>query len=224
LSVGSVTSSLVEGNDGNFYGTSTGGVDSNYNGAVFKMTHGGAVTVLHRFSSGSNDGWSPRGGLTLGTDGNLYGTTVWGGASQCGTIFKISADGTYSKLYDFSIAEQAPSGMVQHTDGKFYGYLQFGGKNGYGNSGALYSMALGLAPFVAFVHGRGHAGETVEILGQGFRGATSVSFNGVAAASFRVVSDTFLTVVIPHGASTGPVVVAVPGGTLTSKKNFSVTQ
>lgn len=221
LNVGTVTSSLVEGRDGNFYGTSRGFLA---NGAVFKMTHGGAVTVLHQFGSTPNDGVSPRGGLTLGSDGNLYGTTGYGGKCACGTIFEVSTSGEYRKLYDFNVAEQTPSGLVQHTDGKFYGYLEFGGRTGSENSGAFYSLDMGLAPFVTFIHVQGHAGQTVEILGQGLTGTTSVLFNGVAAPDFKVISDTFMTAVIPSGASTGPVVVATPGGTLTSNKNYVVMQ
>jgi hypothetical protein len=53
-------------------------------------------------------------------------------------------------------------------------------------------------------------------------GTTSVSFNGIAAPSFKVLSDTYLTAVVPSGATTGPVVVTTPGGTLTSNKNFVV--
>ncbi len=62
------------------------------------------------------------------------------------------------------------------------------------------------------------------ILGQGLTGTTSVTFNGVAATSFKVGSDTFMTAVVPSGATTGPVVVTTPGGTLTSNVSFRVLQ
>src|SRR5260370_40711144 len=57
---------------------------------------------------------------------------------------------------------------------------------------------------------------TPGILGQGLTGTTSVTFNGVAATSFNVGADTFMTAVVPSGATTGPVAVTTPGGTLTS--------
>ena len=85
--------------------------------------------------------------------------------------------------------------------------------------GVLYSLSMGLGPFVSFVPplSSGKVGETIEILGQGFTGTTKVSFNGVSA-TFALVSDTYLTAVVPAGATTGPVTVTTPGGTLTSNK------
>jgi hypothetical protein len=70
---------------------------------------------------------------------------------------------------------------------------------------------MDLAPFVSLVRNSGKVGAVVEILGQGFIGATGVSFNGTAAA-FRVKSATYLTATVP-----------TPGGALTSSKVFRVT-
>jgi hypothetical protein len=83
---------------------------------------------------------------------------------------------------------------------------------------------MGLGPFITFVRSTGGVGQTAQILGQGLTGTTAVSFNGIAATSFKVASDTFLTAVVPSGATTGPVVVTTPGGTLTSNKNFRIIQ
>jgi hypothetical protein len=69
----------------------------------------------------------------------------------------------------------------------------------------------------------GKAGQTVQIIGQGFTGTTSVTFNGVAAAKFTVVSDTYMTAVVPTGATSGAVVVTTPIGTLTSNKDFGIS-
>jgi hypothetical protein len=79
-----------------------------------------------------------------------------------------------------------------------------------------------LGPFVALVGYQGKSGSTAQILGQGFTGTTSVTFNGVPATSFTVVNDTYMTAVVPSGATTGPVVVTTPGGPLTSNKNFRI--
>ncbi len=68
----------------------------------------------------------------------------------------------------------------------------------------------------------GKVGSAVQILGQGFTGTTSVTFNGVAASNFNVISDTYMTAVVPSGATTGAVVVTTPSGKLTSNKNFRV--
>ncbi len=83
---------------------------------------------------------------------------------------------------------------------------------------------MGLGPFVKFVLPTGKAGQKAKILGQGFTGATSVTFNGVAAASFKVVKDTYMTAVVPDGATTGPVVVTTPTGKLTSNVSFRVSK
>ena len=64
-------------------------------------------------------------------------------------------------------------------------------------------------------------GKTIEVLGQGFTGTTAVSFNGTAA-TFTVVSDTFLKATVPSGATTGYVTVTSPGGALKSNKQFIV--
>ncbi len=83
---------------------------------------------------------------------------------------------------------------------------------------------MGLGAFVTFVRSQGKIGATMQVLGQGLTGTTSVTFNGVTATSFKVVSDTYMIAVVPPDATTGPVVVTTPGGTLTGNKNFRVTQ
>lgn len=82
-------------------------------------------------------------------------------------------------------------------------------------------MSVGLGPLVTFVRGTADVGKTVEILGQGFVGSTGVSFNGTAA-TFKVKSDTYIAAIVPVGATTGPVTVATPSGTLTSNVPFRV--
>ncbi len=113
------------------------------------------------------------------------------------------------------------AGLAQHTDGTFFGTT---GKGGSYNYGTDYSLNMGLGPFITFVQRTGRVGQTAQILGQGLTGTTAVSFNGIAATSFNVVTDTFMTAVVPSGATTGAVVVTTPGGTLTSNKNFRVIQ
>jgi len=89
---------------------------------------------------------------------------------------------------------------------------------GYGN---VYSLDMGLGPFVTFVQAAGKVGQTGGILGQGFTGTTNVSLNGISA-SFTVVSDTFIRATVPLGATTGYVTVTTPSGTLTSNVPFHV--
>lgn len=79
---------LVEGRDGNFYGTAYSGGSSGF-GAIYRISPAGEVTVLYSFAGGPNDGAWPRAALTLGSDGNFYGTTSSGGTNQTGTFFKF---------------------------------------------------------------------------------------------------------------------------------------
>jgi hypothetical protein len=85
----------------------------------------------------------------------------------------------------------------------------------------VFRLRVGLSPFVALVSPAGKVGQTGGILGQGFKGTTSVSVNGTQA-SFKVFSDTFIRATIPPGATTGYVTVTTPSGTLTSNVPFRV--
>jgi uncharacterized repeat protein (TIGR03803 family) len=210
---------LVQAADGNFYGTTEQG-GSLANGTIFKMTPKGKVSILYNFKGGS-DGAFPDAGLVQATDGMLYGATGEGGSANFGTLFQISTTGSYKSLYSFTstTGEFPLAALLQHTNGTLYGTAERGGSHGYG---AVYSLNMGLGEFVAFVQPSGKVGKTAEILGQGLTGTTSVTFNGVPASSFNIVSDTYLTAIVPAGAATGAVIVATPNGTLTSNKNFQV--
>jgi uncharacterized repeat protein (TIGR03803 family) len=131
---------LVQGTDGNFYGTTEYG-GSNGDGVVFKITPQGTLSTLYNFCSqgGCADGSEPLAGLVQASDGNFYGTTYAGGASSncsggCGTIFKITPNGTLTTLHSFSGSDgAAPYGALVHaTDGNFYGTTWGGGANGEG--------------------------------------------------------------------------------------------
>ncbi|MGA2076792.1 MAG: choice-of-anchor tandem repeat GloVer-containing protein [Terriglobia bacterium] len=134
---------LVQGTDGNFYGTTNIGGANNVpvgNGTVFKITPSGALTTLYSFcsQSGCTDGNGPSAGsLVQATDGNFYGTTGGGGATDNGgngTVFKITPSGTLTTLYSFCSQSNCtdgalPTGLVQATDGNFYGTTYCGGAN-----------------------------------------------------------------------------------------------
>jgi uncharacterized repeat protein (TIGR03803 family) len=219
VGINEINAPLVEGSDGNFYGTGEKG-GSGGSGSVFKMDRSGNVSVLHYFGA-DNDGINPGTGLVAATDGNLYGTTTYGqGNAGNGIIYQISTSGNYQQIYLWSGFNRTPWGIFQDTDGKFYGYLIFGG--GAHGTGAFYSLDMDLGPFITFVSSTGAVGQVVQILGQGLTGSSGVTFNGVPATKFTVAKDTFMTAVVPSGATTGPVVVTTPTGTLTSNKSFSV--
>ena len=156
---------LVQGTDGNFYGTSPlGGSNQGCGngtgggcGTVFKITPGGTFTLLYSFCSQPNctDGFYPLTTLVQGTDGNLYGTTAFGGSGSycgvspggCGTVFKITPTGTLTTLYSFCQGGDpcpdgaSPNGLVQATDGNFYGTSNGGGPVGF--YGTLFQITPG---------------------------------------------------------------------------------
>jgi uncharacterized repeat protein (TIGR03803 family) len=208
---------VVLGPDGNFYGSTPFG-GTNKDGTIFTITPAGVLTTLYSFTGA--DGANPYSKLIVADDGNFYGVTYGGGENGEGTIFSLAGN-ALTTLYSFAEATGGePYGLMQHTNGTFYGTTSTGGTNG-GDSGTFYSFNVGLPPFAALQPSVGEVGITVGILGQGFAGATSVSFNGTAA-EFTVNSDTFILATVPEGATTGQVVVTSPSGTLTSNKVFYV--
>lgn len=216
--------SLVEALDGNYYGTTEmGGFSVGY-GTIFRMTPTGGVRAIYTFCKQLGlcaDGFEPS-SLVLATDGNLYGTTAGGGANSFGTLFRITTSGEFTSLYSFSAdVGETPTGLMQDTNGLLYGSAVYGSTYGYG---AIYSLDMGLGPFITFVRPTGKVGQAAQILGQGFTGTTSITFNGVPAPSFTVVSNTYMTAVVPTGATTGPVVVTTPTGPLTSNVSFRITK
>jgi uncharacterized repeat protein (TIGR03803 family) len=214
----SIVSGLVQASDGNFYGTTSLGGPLGY-GTFYVMTPTGAVTVLHNFDI--TDGDSPN-LLLLGTDGNFYGTTIGGGVNGDGTVFEATSQGTVTTLHTFTgpDGDFVFAGPAQATDGNLYGVTQLGGSK---NDGVVFQMQIGLGAFVKTVPTSGMVGISVKILGTSLTGATSVSFNGTAAA-FTIVSATEITTTLPAGATTGTVQVTTRSGMLKSNLAFRVME
>jgi uncharacterized repeat protein (TIGR03803 family) len=137
---GDVQAGLVQARNGDFYGTTVqGGIHRD--GTVFKITPGGALTTLHSFCSyaGCNDGAFPFAPLIQATNGDFYGTTYEGGGSaNAGAVFRITPAGTLTTLYSFCAQTNCTdgsnpyAGLIQSTDGNFYGTTSQGGANGFG--------------------------------------------------------------------------------------------
>jgi uncharacterized repeat protein (TIGR03803 family) len=218
----------VQASNGDLYGTTMyGGNGSPGSGTVFKLTTKGEVSTLYKFcaQSGCPDGTGSGYPLIQATDGNLYGTNTSGGAHSHGTIFKITPGGVLTTLYSFCAQSGCTDGeipnasLVQHTNGILYGTTAYGGANG---AGTIFTLSLGLAPFVEALPASGKAGAGVKILGTNLKGATAVTFNGTAA-TFTVVSASEITTTVPAGATTGYVEVTTPSsGTLQSNVVFTV--
>jgi uncharacterized repeat protein (TIGR03803 family) len=206
---------LVQGKDGNFYATTSEGGAKGY-GTVFRITPGGTLTTLHSFNR--TGGSYPISGLIQATDGNLYGTTAEG-ANGYGTIFGITPGGRFTTLYRFNSTDGfGNSGLVQANDGTFYGTSY---PDSSANDGTIFSLSVGLKPFVEMLPTFGEVGKVIRILGTDLNGATSVSFNGTAAGPI-IVSNTEITATVPAGATTGFVTVTTPTRTLKSNVNFQV--
>jgi uncharacterized repeat protein (TIGR03803 family) len=216
------TGRLIQASDGNFYGVTNAGGTFGF-GTVFRMTPTVRITTLYSFQGAPNDGAYPNSGLVQATDGNLYGATGGGGTQGFGSLFQISIDGAYKSLSSLTqLTGDVPvTALLQDTSGTFYGTALEAGSAGFGT---VFSLDMGLGPFVALVLPVGKVGGVAQILGQDLTGTTSVTFNGAPATSFHVINDTYITAVVPSGATTGKVVVTTPNGPLTSNVNFRILQ
>jgi uncharacterized repeat protein (TIGR03803 family) len=273
------TAGLVQATDGNFYGVAQrGGIclespcDPFLNGGVvFRITPAGAYSVLYSFCSQANcaDGSNPSAPLVQASDGNLYGTTIYGGGEIAGTTFKISTSGTFTQIdgsgffypngiiqatdgnfysttgnggagnsgsvfqmtptgavtfeYSFcncdSDGEGPAAGVFQATDGTFYGTTT--GGFGTSSNGTVYSLSMGLTPFVQAIPNTGKVGNTIKIIGTELAGVSKVTFNGLMA-TYTQISDTEITAKVPKKATSGLIQVTVPSGTLSSNVPFQV--
>lgn len=138
--IDSSPSSLMQAKNGNFYGTAEGGEYGG--GTVFTITPQGAETVLGSFGAHALDGREPVGGLIEGSDGNFYGTTINGGSTNTGTLFRVTPAGDITYLYDFKTGTYGSTpmaGLIQANDGNFYGTTSLGGEN---NTGIIYHLSL----------------------------------------------------------------------------------
>jgi uncharacterized repeat protein (TIGR03803 family) len=217
---------LVQGANGDLYGTTAGGGEYG-NGTFFELTLGGTLTSLHSFDyeTAGNLGSAENSGVILGADGNFYGVGQAGGedcTTGCGTLFQITPAGVLTTLYEFTGGNTswAPWGLAQDTSGAFFGTTANGGPD---SEGTVYTVADGLAPFVKLVTNYGLEGKTIDILGQGFTSSSVVKFGGVPATSVTPDGSTALIATVPAGALTGSVTVTTGGTKLTSNQIFKVT-
>ena len=202
--------SLVQGTDGNFYGTtSQGGLGSCSTppvgcGTVSKITPGGTLTTLHSFNN--SDGANPLSGLIQAIDGNFYGTTSAGGTAGSGTIFKITSGAILTTLHSFDprTEGQTPSGLIQATDGNFYGTTS-------GNT-YVYGTVFKITPGGAFgiLHSF-NSSEGVNPMAGVIQG-TDGNLYGTTLQSY-VLNNQF--------RGDGTIFKITPGGTLTTLHSFA---
>jgi uncharacterized repeat protein (TIGR03803 family) len=214
---------VVQGSDGLLYGTARAG-GSGQGGVIFKLSLTGKLTLLRQFDVNSlTDGVYPDAGLVAATDGNFYGATSFGNSSGSvlyGNLFKINSNGNYALEYAFdgSHGSYPIATPMQHTNGKIYGLANVGGLY---NEGAAYSLNMGIKPFVRLASPDAVVGSTIQMVGNGLKTATSVTF-GAAPATFTAYSPTYLSAVVPANAVAGYVTVTTPTATFTSSRKFQV--
>jgi uncharacterized repeat protein (TIGR03803 family) len=176
---------LVQNNNGYFYGTTVNGGTNNY-GTVFKISAVGELTSLYSFTS-TNDGAYPFGGLVQGSDGYLYGTTSGGGTNGgYGTVFKISTSGVLTSLCSFGYEGTPLAGLVQGSDGNFYGTTALGGLY---NSGTVFKFSTNgaltnLYSFTGHYDGGIPYAGLVQCNDDKFYGTTSYGYQGYYTGLF----------------------------------------
>jgi len=160
---------LTQDAGGYLYGTASsagsGGGPGGGAGTVFKMTTNGTLIWCYTFPSSGTNGNYPNSQLVFGADGNLYGTTSYGGVDGVGSIYRITPDGDLTNLYSFWQGDVYPNGLVLASDGNIYGTTKNGGACGEGtifevssngDYSVLYSfcMPIGAYPACAMVQGQ----------------------------------------------------------------------
>uniref|UniRef100_UPI00333F820F choice-of-anchor tandem repeat GloVer-containing protein n=1 Tax=Castellaniella defragrans TaxID=75697 RepID=UPI00333F820F len=205
---------LVEDQDGMFYGTTAvGGLTGD--GAVYRMTRAGKFSVLHFFGDDEIDGKTPSGGLTLGADGNLYGTTEFGGRDNRGIVYQLTPTGKLTVLHSFGSVsddgENPKNGVVQDNDGNLYGTTGAGGRAGVG---AIFKISPNgdyalLYSFPRSVQGDGVGQSSIIAGSDGFLYGTTCSAganrigNDFAGQFFRLSKQGEMTSLYSFGATPG---------------------
>jgi uncharacterized repeat protein (TIGR03803 family) len=145
-------SELVEGNDGMLYGTTVTGNNSTDHDTIFKLNpDGSGFTVLMNFDS-STTGGNCWGGLLLGSNGVLYGTTYYGGTGDAGTVFMLNQDGTdfaVLKNFDASTTGGSSYARLLEVDKVLYGTTYVGGN---GNAGTVFKLNRDGTGFAVLKH------------------------------------------------------------------------
>ncbi len=208
-------SAMVQGRNGNLYGTTQSG-GSHTSGTVFKVTTSGSLVTLHNFCSqtSSADGSSPSAALILGTDGNFYGTTFGGGntpcGSGCGTVFKITSAGKLTTLHKFCSLSACQdganpyAGLVEGTDGNFYGTTSAFGTN---SLGTVFKITPGgqlttLHTF-GFTDGATPFGQLIQATDGNFYGTSSSGGTGGDGTIFKMTPSGSLTTLYNFSGTDG---------------------
>jgi uncharacterized repeat protein (TIGR03803 family) len=197
-------SPLVQGTDGNFYGTAyLGGIDGF--GSIFKISPSGAFTSLYGFTGGT-DGGDPYAGLIQGVDGNFYGAALEFGSGGYGTIFSLTPDGNFNTLASFNGTNGAfpQAGVIQGADGNLYGTTFSGGSNGYGT---VFCLTTNGSLTTLFTFGYTNGSNPVASLVQGsdgnLYGTTASGGPGGQGTAFRITTNGALATLLSFDGLNG---------------------
>jgi uncharacterized repeat protein (TIGR03803 family) len=199
---------VVQGSDSFFYGTTQSGGKGNA-GTVFKFDPNATwpISILYSFTGG-NDGGGPLAGLVQGSDGFFYGTTPDGGKNSMGTVFKINPSEVLTTLYSFNSGNDGANpaaGLVQGSDGYFYGTTQIGGTNG--GEGTIFRIgSTGDYTSLYSFSGGGDGSNPQSALVQ----ASDGSFYGTTANGGSSGAGTVFRLTVPLGL---PKLAILPAGT-----------
>ena len=209
------TGSLIQASNGDLYGMTRDGGANNV-GTVFKITGIGTSTatesVLHSFAGGTGDGANPNAGLIQASDGNLYGMTLYGGANNLGTLFKITPAGAETIQYSFAGGTGDGAfplcNLIQTSNGNLYGMTYGGGAN---NVGTVFKIT-----------GIGTSTVTESVL-HSFAGGTGDGANPNGNSSLVQASDgNFYGMTLYGGANNvGTVFKITPAGVETVLHSFA---
>jgi hypothetical protein len=214
---GAAAEALIAGSDGNLYG-SFSNAGTNRTGEIYQATLTGQLQTVADFPA---IGMSQPRSLMQAADGNIYGSTNFNqifrynlATHALSLLYQMAADGSQAKCQ---------CELLEGMDGKIYGVAANGGPSGLG---VVFSLDIGLPPPQPAVSGlypaTGPVGQKVLLWGSYLLGATSVSFNGVAATSVSVTSVQSVIATVPAGATTGPVNITTANGSITTTQNFTV--
>jgi uncharacterized repeat protein (TIGR03803 family) len=219
---------LVQAADGSLYGTTKyGGPYPNTTsggtgyGVIFQITTNGALSTPVLFNGTNGTAASA---LTRGSDGNFYGTTLWGGNTSIftlgfGTIFRLSPDGTFTNLYKFTGGNDGGyiyANLVQGNDGNFYGAAFNGGAY---SGGDLFRVApdgtfTNLYPFTGGSDGAFPHSALVQGSDGNFYGTTYSYGNFGYGTIFQLDTNGNVTPLISFTSTASPYLGANPQGSL----------
>jgi uncharacterized repeat protein (TIGR03803 family) len=218
---------MIQGSDGNFYGTATNGGAHN-SGDIFEVTPSGAFSVVYSFTGGA-DGCQPEGPVFRDSNGDIYGTTHECGdpKCRCGIFFKLDTNGDLTVLHTFTRGTEAegefPSNNIVSVNGALYGTTEAGGSNG---AGLIYKITktghYDVVRSFSFEEGQGTQGDLTRDAAGNIYGETSDGGSGGTIFKLDTAGNYTVLHVFTSNDGAGPVgrLLIDADGTITGASAF----